>query len=409
MSRKGAAPMLKRNVYVYNAVSEARHHAENKHIRERCERVQAVDPLGDFASFAQAVREFKVESAEAGDPLMWHGIANESLFYGHLRALAEYAGRPYNERDRLLLPAIEHGIAWVADRNPVLERPYVHNLVSQGAYRKGLSIKAGLPHYVIGPYVRYARLLHTVAEEAAAKEGLGRTVLVFPAHSYEGSSVSYQKAGFVERVMTGLGRDFDTVLVCAYWHDADDELFALFQGEGARVVSAGIRSDPLFISRLKTMLRLSDAVTGNALGTHIGYALAEGRRFYMANWDAPRIDDYANAYSDSQLRSMGAVEARVRRAFGAESPEGGDDLAAERRDIFRTYWGGEQAVRTPEEVGAMFEIGGDVLGSSRGFSSRFAASAEDALREYGRSTASRDKVKASLLAEALGRPGEARQ
>lgn len=386
------------NIHSYNLVSNLRHLRANDRIRGRCETIHQIDSIKHFDEFVAAVHEFKVESSRSGDPLMWHGIANESLFYGHLRVLSEYAGRDYDERDRFLLPAIEHGIAWLTNKNVSLERPYVHNTVSQGAYRKSLSYELGIPHYAIGPYVCYADSWYDDALTERLHCDFGKTALIFPAHSYEGSSVSYEKGKFVSRIMDELSSGFDTVLVSAYWHDADDELFTLFSEAGAKIVSAGIRSDPAFISRLKTMIRLSDVVVGNALGTHIGYALAEGKSFVMTDWDSPEIDDYASGYSKDQLNGIEAVDLRVKKAFSPNRPD-----RLEQECIFDTYWGGRGSVRSPEEISAMFGVSRDILHASKGFTNKFASIAADCLIQYKKSPSHIDQMKYELLRDALGK------
>ena len=389
---------LKMNLSIYNTVSNLRHCRENKRIRHRCERVHAIDSLKDFPVFAEAVRTFKEESTRAGDTLMWHGNANESLFYGHLKALSEYAGRPYNERDRFLLPAIEHGVAFGTDDNPSLNYPYVHNVVCQGAYRKVRSLETHphVPIFTVGPYVHYARACYEDSAIDEMRKEAGRTLLVFPAHTFEGSHVDYQKDVFVDDVMIRASTHFDTVLVSAYWHDADDYLFTRFADKGARVVSAGLRSDPSFISRLKTMIALSDMVVGNSLGTNIGYSLYLGKPFVMVDADMTSTD----ARGDGARNDLfGRAKRLFANAFSAEP----DSLqCSQKRELYERYWGGEAVTRPHEDIRALFEIGSDVLQASHGMTSRFARAVDDALRCYERSSARMDERKARLLTEALG-------
>lgn len=394
--------VIQQNIFVYSKLVDLANLQRNRRIRGRLEAAQAIDPLRDFNAFGSAVRNLKAESSRTHDALMWSGVGTESLFYGHLKALSEYAGRRYREEDRLLLPAIEHGITWLPDA-PVFEgKPYAHCVISQGAYRKAQSVRVGRPHYVLGPYTAYVDGLLTAQQLEAAKARLGSTALLFPAHTYEGSSVSCRKEEFVEKAMADLSSAYDSVLVSAYWHDADDDLFRMFADAGAVVLSAGLRSDTSFLARLKTMIQLSDVVIGNSLGTHIGYALAEGRPYIMANWGVPPVvEDFGGGRAEHEIHALAQAEDRVEAAFCANSPLVGGALTDDQKDIYEFYWGGEEKTKSPEDVAAVFDISSDILEGSRGFCNRYESTIGDCLAQYEKGAGSENARKARILREAL--------
>ena len=85
--------------------------------------------------------------------------------------------------------------------------------------------------------------------------------------------------------MNVLAKQYDTVMVSVYWNDVESKLYGMFEKCGAILVSSGFRGDKAFISRLKTLISLSDCVCGNAFGTHIGYAMYLNKPFIYINND----------------------------------------------------------------------------------------------------------------------------
>ena len=390
--------MFDRNVFAQNAATTFVHLADNRRVRGLLGQVLEIDSVGDFSTFREFVSMLKRDILASGRPFGRNLVASESLFYGHLKALIEYAGHSYKESQRLLLPNIEHGIAWLQKIPNNVIQPYVHCAVSQGAYRKELihSARTWMPHYVVGPYIHYARPYYSSEREAELKREMGKALLVFPAHTYELSTVEYAKARFVDDIMGDLARDFDTVMVSAYWHDADDDVFRLFEGAGAHVVSAGMREDPQFISRLKTIINLSDAVAGNAIGTHIGYAMCLGKPFYMLGARKADIRDAGNSYESAEQGRLDEITIRVGHAFSSEGS------TEERNAIFNTYWGGRESIKTPKEVDCILGISEEVLARSHGRTDRFASAIQSIFDESLRGTSGDDVVRVSLLSEALG-------
>lgn len=390
--------MFENNIYAQNVATSFVHYVSNRRVDKHLARLCSIDSVGDFGDFREFVIALKQDVIADGRPFGRNLVASESLFYGHLKALVEYAGRPYTESKRLLLPNLEHGIAWLQKIPNNVAQPYVHCVVSQGSYRRDLirSARPWMPHYVVGPYIHYARPYYSPAKMGELRRELGKTLLVFPAHTYELSSVEYAKRRFVEDIMGGLACDFDTVLVSAYWHDADDEVFRLFEEAGARVVSAGMREDPQFISRLRTMIELSDAVAGNALGTHIGYAMCLGRPFHMIGALETGISDVGNAYEAIEQTRLNEIAAQVCHAFG---PVGRGE---ERDSLFNTYWGGRGSIKSPEQIACILDISREVLGRSHGMSGRFGAAVRDVLNEAVRGKSVDSDMRALLLSEALG-------
>lgn len=391
--------MFSSNIYIKNAVSTIRHCANNRHVQKITQQGSDIDSLSDFDSFRAFIVDLKKRELSNGGTFGTRKPAAESLFYGHLKSLIEYAGLSYDERFRLIFPNIEHGIGWLQRVPHNVSQPYVHCAVAQGAYRRRsvYDKRPEMPFYVVGPYIHYASQYYSDDKIRRVRERLGKTLLVFPAHTYELSDVAYGKERFVDSIMQKWACSFDSVLVSAYWHDVDDEVFSLFERAGARVVSSGLREDPLFISRLKTLITLSDAVAGNALGTHIGYCEYLNKPFYMIDGDAAVIADTGNAFKSEEERQLDEVFRTASDLYKAD----GD--SALRLKFYRRYWGGSDAIKSPEEIRCMIGISEDVLRMSHGVVAEFARVTRSLLEEAGREESDEGIMRYRLLSQALER------
>lgn len=386
------------NIYVQNGVSSIRNYARNRKVESIMDAATSIDSIADFPAFREYVVKLKRNVIKAGAPFGLGKIASESLFYGHLKSLVNYSGESFDNDSRLLLPNIEHGIAWVQRVPANVLQSYVHCTVSQGAYRTEAihTARPWLPHYKVGPYIHYAEPIYNHRAMQSLKKELGRTLLVFPAHTYELSHVDFAKESFVDLVFDKYASDFDTIMVSAYWHDADDDLFEQFEKRGARVVSSGMRDDCDFIRRLKTIIGLSDKAIGNALGTNIGYCECLGVPFEMFCAESTNIDDVGNSYANEETAELARATSAVTRAC----LQIGD--RAEFSRIYKSYWGGEESVKTQEEIRCILDISREVLDLSKGFTAKFPKAISYVL-DQARSGKGRDcAMKQMLLEDALG-------
>jgi len=129
--------------------------------------------------------------------------------------------------------------------------------------------------YSVGPYINYVNNHISNAKFNKLKALLNKTLLVFPSHSYEfNTSDEYGKIFF--KKIREYSQDFDTVIVCMYWRDIQLKRDLKFKSQGYKIVTAGHRADPRFLSRLKTIISLSDYSISNAVGSHIGYCVSLG-------------------------------------------------------------------------------------------------------------------------------------
>ena len=125
----------------------------------------------------------------------------------------------------------------------------------------------------IGPYIHYAKPILTIDEHKKLKLFYGKTILVFPSHSNKDLTVAFNISDLIKKVnQIKLDYCFDSVIVCLYWIDCQNiDYVNLYESHGYNVVCAGNIFDFNFLSRLKSIIYLSDFVISNDVGTHTGY------------------------------------------------------------------------------------------------------------------------------------------
>lgn len=124
----------------------------------------------------------------------------------------------------------------------------------------------------IGPYIAYAENYRSEEFIENVKKKTGRVLLVMPSHSIRGIDADYNIKQFIRQIESDRSR-FDTVMVCMYFQDIIKGLWKPYEEMGYCIVSAGNPGSQYFLSRLKYIMSLSDAVIMNAATTGMIYAM----------------------------------------------------------------------------------------------------------------------------------------
>lgn len=226
----------------------------------------------DYKNLAKDVRFFSPYE---------HG---ENMLYGHNKVLRKYLNINNNT---MLKEAIVHStdpnIYYLFNANEVdLNNKYSNKVYI--ASQIGVKImKQYLPNkeiIAIGNYIKYVDDLLNLEEYHEKKKELGRTLLIFPLHSSPHSEMKYDINSFLEEI-DKYKEKFDTVLFCVYWSDILRNKHNIFINKGYKVVTAGCAGDSNFLSRLKSIIKLSDVVMSNGIGSHMGYAIYLDKPFYL--------------------------------------------------------------------------------------------------------------------------------
>ncbi|MDN3450102.1 hypothetical protein QMA09_07860 [Planococcus sp. APC 3906] len=380
----------KKNLFATDFVVRSAYMKNNLQVERKIKEFSDVDSVQSVGQLKEKVKSFENVKNIYGT----NCIGSESLLYGHIHALYDYAGLPVNKP--LLLPKMEHGVNF--SESPILEQDIkaYPNRIFQGSYKKGMVHSASplTPVFCIGPYIHYASNYYTEDQIRSIKMKNGKTLLVFPTHTYESSSMDYDLLAFVDNVMNGYGKAFDTILVSGYWLNLNSKIYELFEERGAIIVSAGARFDPNFLRRLKTIISLSDMVIGNDVGTHIGYSLHLNKPFQKVSSKIVKKDSFL--FSATEEMNMIANDKLFTAAFGSGEETSGDQLA-----LFKKFWGGPEFVKTPEEIRNLIMLAQKHLDFSRGSIKRYDAGVLKLWRELKGDQTVDGKMQFKILKEAI--------
>lgn len=253
-------------------------------------------------------------------------------FYGLETCLKAYSGYK-----RPLKAAIEHGVYFgkYVNRYETSESDFSCVVTLGGRRKQHIQEVGNFPVLPIGPYIHYAPSLLNPDDREKAKKELGKTLLVFPYHSIETVNVSFDQDQLLSSVaQIEEMNNIDSTLFCLYFNDINNEHALAYKKANKRVVCAGHRSDPLFLSRLRSLIELSDISASNGIGTHIGYCEYLGSRHLL-------IDMPVTASSETDLKrtsltdldcSRGLEIAEVKTALKEED-------SAKKNETLNAFWG----------------------------------------------------------------------
>ncbi len=221
---------------------------------------------------------FDIEKLAAELPYYPIEEVKDSNFYGYAYHIKKYA-----DVQRCLY-AYEHGLY-----NDDYIMPHNNLKTTKGVLTFNeircelLKSKTGKPAYAIGPYIHYADSLLNEKEIQDLKKDLGKTLLFFPSHSCVELTAEYNDDAVINEVKQfAKEHGFDTVLVNLFYYDVLYKNYAdAYRNAGFKLSTAGHRYDLNFVSRLKSIIMLSDYVVGNDFGTNIGYCIYLNKPFYI--------------------------------------------------------------------------------------------------------------------------------
>lgn len=190
--------------------------------------------------------------------------------YGIEYQLKKYAG--IDTGITLNKCTIEHGLAL---RRAVGQREVMHpvsHILTFSPFREEVIRElTDITPIAIGPYIAYAEDYRSEEERWAIKEKKGKVLLVMPSHSIQGIQADYSISRFIQQIEV-MKKDFDVVMVCMYFEDMKHGMWKPYKEKGYQIVSAGNTHCPLFLSRLKYIFCLSDAIVANDVTTGMAYA-----------------------------------------------------------------------------------------------------------------------------------------
>lgn len=281
-------------------------------------------------------------------------IAIDNTLYGLSRSIKQYAGVNTQKR---IGAFIEHGLFFGSYiQKDEFYTPGSHIFTFSNIREKWLK-QGGVRKQIakIGPMIHYAPPLYTnnTEQQEKIRAELGRILLFFPIHGDRYVSVTPEDSDLLISQIRESAKDFDSVLVSLYWHDAlNPSNIEPYLNAGFHIVTSGHKFDPLFLSRQKFLIELSDRTLSNGAGTHVGYCIHLGKEHSIlpAKVSMEYADDklkkqlsFARTTENdrTQLEEMQEVEA----AF-THPPSG---IQEKHLEVTEKYWG-HSYVRSPEQM-----------------------------------------------------------
>ena len=229
-----------------------------------------IDSIKDISALKRIVSEMN----EKGCPNDWGGLHSESRYYGNINALMEYAQIPMEEIK--YFPRVSHNSQaifflneiWHKAAVVVMGNDYKHKIHKHYPY---------VPVFTVGPYIQYVNAYYSDKEREEKKAICGKTAVYFAIRIADLQEGKKYVDMFVERC----GDNFDSLWMCVYWSDVNDEICQYAEDKGIQIVSAGLRIDSNFIRRLKSILEFADEIVGVTTGTNMIYALQLDKKITM--------------------------------------------------------------------------------------------------------------------------------
>lgn len=296
-------------------------------------------------------------------PLTTNEIHSSNDFYGNATILKNYAGYP---KDYKIKSAVEHGpfgagFVWDTDINSPLP-----SILCFTSYRfPVLRQRTNKALFSIGPIMHYAPHLLNENSIDLEKKRLGKNLLVFPPHSTHWVNANYDIHDYC-KLLEEFGKDFNQIRICLYWKDILRGLAEEYSLHGFECVTAGHIYDPLFLSRLKTIIELSSFTTSCANGTHIMYCILMGKPHFLMKVDVVRTAekkeiierDTPNPNSKDNKKMVAEIWKAFSEIYNYVTPE--------QEEIAKRYWGmGEN--KSADEIRILFEITEDLYQKDESF------------------------------------------
>ena len=269
-------------------------------------------------------------------PKVYYEICTDNNCFGIGHSIRQYAGykKPF------INGWIEHGYFYADAISNLAAISFTNNILTFGNHREWVNHKL-LPQktcFKIGPYVHYAQDYVSEEKFLQIKKKLGKVLLVFPIHSGTGEKVLYEKEELF-RMVESVAAGFDTVLFSLFWSDITEDYSNEIEKRGYKIVCSGHRFDPFFLSRQKSIIKLSDVTMSNGLGTNLVYCTYFKKPHWLVRQEAKTIildkDGEKHLKFEEKNKDNSSVEEKLYDTF----KEYGETLSPEQYELCRMSFG----------------------------------------------------------------------
>ena len=254
-------------------------------------------------------------------------------WYGHAACLKKYCGYNGNYATKAV---IEHGANILPSPIEDIKNEFRSLIIFGRNYHNYLK-DIDRQIYTIGPFIHYAAHILSPTQLASEKKRLKRSLLVFPSHATSVTDAKYDTKAFCNKILS-LKERFDSIRICLYWKDINNGLYQIYKDFGFECVTAGHIFDPLFLSRLKSIIEMSTVTMSNNIGTHLGYCIYMNKPHYFFRQKLNFIGKVAEEIKIIETTEKSDVYMKLRKAFGTYS----ETISKQQYDLVNFYWGLDQ-------------------------------------------------------------------
>lgn len=266
------------------------------------------------------------------------------FLYGNYKAISRLTHRRFN----FFRDYCEHGVCFSDNPESATLLGYVDRRGIRRVYTFSQRRKKALETFLetrkskaeviaIGPYILGVGPFLSAEKFNCRKKKFGKTLLVFPAHTIETNTDSYQ-ADRLNALVEQKRGDFETVMVCMYWNDVlhQSQMIEYYEQNGYVVVSAGYRNDPKFLNRLRDIISLADVVMLDSVGTNLGYSVTLKKPVWFVERENKERHE---CFSSPCLQELAENVQRLNEECVGLFPVGGERITTEQLDFVESYWG----------------------------------------------------------------------
>ena len=371
--------------------------AHNDILRYYIEESSKYDLLESITEFKNLAKKAIEEAKEHNYALNYktRGDEEEGYRYGNLQTLLKYAG--IEKKEGVYVPTVSHMLS-----AKIFTPIFAHktSVIFSGDYYKNLiHIRAPwVPVFTVGPFIHYAQGIYDRNKMNEKKRNIGKMLLAFLPHTLENSKRYYDRKQFIDYALRRFRGSFDSIWLCVYFVDINDDVCEYAQNLGIHVVSAGFRFDPMFNDRLKSIIQLSDAVVCGDIGGFLTYSIYMKKPIARIN-----ISDETSIL-DAQCNNN--IEKIIQKT---------DDCIEFERDFYRIFdenpiasdehvrWmdslAGYSLIRDKEYIRNIFSISEDIWNESEG---NYRMYPDSVRKMYYKYNAYDDIEKMYILRQAVG-------
>lgn len=224
--------------------------------------------LNEIISLSKKINMFSPFSNELHKPNDW---------YGHAKIFKKFLALSSNYKFKFI---IEHG-TYLNDEVATIDlETNLPSFVTYSQNRVNVLKKFRNSAFSIGPFINYALDFLPTEKFAEEKRRLDKSLLVFPMHSTMDTNFNFNVIKLC-KMIAKLGKGFKTIRICLYWTDVLKGHYKIYQDFDFECVTAGHILDPLFIPRLKSIIKLADFTISNGISTHVAYCIFLNKPHYI--------------------------------------------------------------------------------------------------------------------------------